>query len=231
MITFRDPSALFTANPPQVAILPLACQETHGEFSLDNFDQMILTGISQRVAGQMPYQTFLVPVWPYGTDTAGPGQQSVHITLRPETLWSVVHDIVQSLYEHEIKQIAVINSHGSCNEISALPFGNSVVKTAVRQLNYEIPGLTAIWVQPFKVARKRLTDLLGEGVTTGMVEKLIAGYLAPDLVGSNTTGEEPVNLRSEVDHPGKLAFEAVCLATSEYIQDTLTSLAGIRSRK
>jgi creatinine amidohydrolase/Fe(II)-dependent formamide hydrolase-like protein len=230
MITFRDPSDLFTANPPQVAILPLACQETRGEFILDDFGQMILTGISQRVAGQLPYQTFLVPVWPYGTDS-GPGQPSVKITLRPETLWSVVHDMVQSLYDHEIRQVAVINSHGSCNELSALPFGNSVVKTAVRQLNYEIPGLTVIWVQPFKVARKRLMDLLGEGITTELVEKLIAGYLAPDLAGSHTTGNEPVILRSEVDHPGKLAFEAACLATSEYIQNTLTSLAGIKSRK
>ena len=217
MITFEDSTDIFTADPPQVAILTLACLEDHGNQLPAACDEIIMAEISRRVAGQIPYTSFLTPVWPYGM---APEHKDLSgaISLRFETLWWVVRDMAQSLYDHGIRQIAVINNHGSCGLPSALPYGNSIVKTAVRQLNYEVAGITAIWVQPFRAARNGLENLFGGAVEIETVEKAILDYLAPDHMGTSSAGIAK----------GELALEAISLATSAYIQDAFQQLARVK---
>jgi creatinine amidohydrolase/Fe(II)-dependent formamide hydrolase-like protein len=209
MITYRDPSTRFKTDPPQAAILALAGFEAHGSSLPPDIEQLIIMEIARRAAEKLPFQTFLLPAWPYRTPPQGePGPGGV--TLRPETLWRVVQDIVQSLFDHGIRQVAVINNHGSCADPSALPWGNAIVKTAVRQLNYETPGLAAIWVQPFRVGRSRLRALFSDAVDTAAVEKSIAEAL-----------------RDPADAPslGMRALEEVSDATAEYILSCFRRLA------
>jgi creatinine amidohydrolase/Fe(II)-dependent formamide hydrolase-like protein len=231
MITIVDTSNRFNTEPPPVVILPLACHEVHSGLSVVSNDQILMEAISYRVAEIIRYNTFLIPVWPYGT-IPEQGSSTGGICLQSDTLQAVVRDIVQSLYDHHIKQVVIINNHGSCDDITALPFGNSVVKTTVRQINYEIPGLTTIWVQPFRAARNRLIKLFSEGVTTDSIETVIVEYLAAEycLSGSRITPFDLQQIPSRAANPsGKLAFEEVALATSEYIENTLILLDRIKS--
>jgi creatinine amidohydrolase/Fe(II)-dependent formamide hydrolase-like protein len=215
MITYRDPSSRFKTDPPQAAILALAGFEAHENGLPPDVDQLIVMEIARRAAEKLPFQTVLLPAWPYGTPPQGePGLGGV--TLRYETLWRVVQDIVQSLFEHGIRQVAVINNHGSCADPSALPWGNAIVKTAVRQLNYEISGLTAIWVQPFRAGRGRLRALFSDDVETATVEKSIAEALA---------------LPPGTPSLGMRALEEVSEATAEYILSALCQLAELKAKE
>jgi creatinine amidohydrolase/Fe(II)-dependent formamide hydrolase-like protein len=227
MITVRDPLTAFAYDPPQVAILPLACLEAHGPSLPVDIDRILIDEIARRVAQQLPYRAFLLPAWPYGSAPAQAGPPGAAVYLQAETLWSVVRDVARALFEHGIRQVAVLNNHGSCAEASALPSGNSIVKTAVRQLNYETPGLTAIWVQPFKVGRSRLEAIFHGAVQTETVEKAIAAYLMPASEQPHPAGREDGSMLSARE-PGRLALEAVSLSTTEYIQATLSSLARIK---
>jgi hypothetical protein len=215
MITFRDPSDRFKTDPPQAAILALAGFEAHAQSLPPDIDQLIVMEISRRAAEKMPFQTVLLPAWPYGTPhrvEQGPGG----VTLRPETLWRVVQDLVQSLFDHGIRQVAVINHHGSCADASALPWGNAIVKTAVRQLNYETPGLSAIWVQPFRVGRSRLQALFSDVVETATVEKSIA---------------EALLFPTDAPSLGMRALEEVSDATAEYILSAFRRIDELPSAK
>ena len=237
----------FKEKLPQTAILPLACMEPHGSHLPVGTDLFLITEIAQRVAEELSSPTFLLPTWPVGTSMQHFGEAGA-VSLRFETLWAVVRDISLSLYEHGIRSVAVINNHGSAITSTARPLGNSIVKTAVRQLNYETPGLTAIWVQPFAAAREALMDLFhsaGQDVHAGAVETSILMHLAPNLVGvlpsdhipeltadwmnfadfQRITPEGVWGKPSEASlEKGKLALGAAVKATAEYIEQSFRQL-------
>lgn len=217
MLTSQDTSDSFTSNPPQAAILPLACCEAHGQGLPPDIDQLIVAEISRRTAEHLPFRTVLLPVWPYGT-LPRQEEQPGTISLQAETLWMVVQDVVQSLFDQGIRQVAVINNHGSCEAVSALPCGNAIVKTVIRQLNYEIPGLSAIWVQPFQVGRSRLQALFPGGVRTEVVERSIADYLS-------SPADEPGQSACASTALGKRVLEDLAAATEEVLLSAFDRLA------
>lgn len=132
------------------------------------------------------------------------------------------------------------------------PVGNFIVKTAVRQLNYETPGLTAIWVQPFAAAREALAALFPSArqeIQAGAVETSILVHLAPDLVGPLPRDHVPSASPAYLDfaplqrlapdgvwgrpseasaEKGAQALEAAVAATVEYIERTFGQLAEIK---
>lgn len=241
MLTWQSTAWEFKEKKPQIAILPLACLEPHGSHLPIGTDQLIVSEIARRVALQLPLQTFLLPTWPLGTSIQH-AEQAGTISLRNETLWAVVRDIVLSLCDHNIRFVAVINNHGSTAAPNAYPVGNLIVKTAIRQLNYETPSLSAIWVQPFAVGRAALKALFSEvdqEVHAGAVETSILMHLAPTLVGSlpqdYTSMSSPAWITffnflmiapggvwgkpSEASsEKGRLVLDALVKATSEYIE-------------
>jgi hypothetical protein len=216
VITYLDPSSRFVADAPTLAIVPLACEVGELALPAHSQDPFLVEVISQQVAAAIHQPCSLVPVWPYG-DGSSPNPPSPAIHLRSETLLAVVSDIVQSLYAHGVTKVAVINGPGSCTEIGALPFGNMVVKTAVRQLNYENPGLTVIWVQPFRAARRNLTTLFGNELDDEVLKKMLVNGLAGNL--------PPARCESDFH----AAFDAICQATLEYIEKTFSQLDCIKT--
>lgn len=204
MLTFRDPSSLFRAEAPTLAILPLACQE----------ESFLVEAISQRVAKSIRQPCFLAPVWPYG---AGP---SAGIHLRSETLQAVVGDMVQSLFVHGFTKVAVINSLGSCTEIGALPYTNTVVKTAVRQLNYENPGMTVLWVQPLRAARQKLHGLFGDDLDNDRLKHLLVDFL--------TASWDSENRPEDSAKTAETVLDSICQATTAYIETTFSQLDRIK---
>lgn len=241
MLTWQSTAWEFKEKPPQIAILPLACLEPHGSLLPIGTDHLVVSEIARRIAADFPLQTFLLPTWPLGTSAQHVGQAGT-VSLRNETLWAVVRDIVLSLCDHNIRFVAVINNHGSTETPNAYPVGNLIVKTAVRQLNYETPKLSAIWLQPFAVGREALKALFSSAdqeVHTGVVETSILMHLAPTLVGSlppdytsmsspawmsffNDLSITPGGVWGETSEAsaekGRFALDAVVKGSSEYIE-------------
>lgn len=169
-------------NKPEIALLPLACFEPHSQQFPLGTDSFLMSAIGRGVAERLSQSTLLLPLWPYGTSGHLSGQAGV-IYLDFKTLWHVVRDMAVSLNERGIHKIVVLNNHGSAMTTTTVPIGNFVVKTAVRQLNYEVPGIKAIWVQPFSAGRDRLMTLFesaGSELHVGAVEISLLMHLLPD---------------------------------------------------
>lgn len=249
-LTERNTAWDFKENPPEIGLIPLACFEPHSESLPLGTDAFLMSAIAEGVAERLPEPTFLSPLWPYGTsgylaDTPGT------VSLDFKTLWHVVRDLVISLHERGIYKVAVLNNHGSAMTTTTKPIGNFVVKTAVRQLNYEVPGLSAIWVQPFAAARNRLSELFDsakEECHVGAVELSLLQHLFGDVAfdlpedfvpevdpsylyfdrlskfSPNGVWGRPSKASSE---QGRQALEIIIEDTSDYIQKTYRQLAAL----
>ena len=250
-LTSRHSACDFKESPPHAAILPLACLEPHGLHLPIGTDQFIVTEIARRAAGLLSFPTFLLPTWPLGLSMQHTGQAGT-VSLGFETLWAVVRDIVLALHEHDIQHVAIINNLGSPATSTARPIGNFIVKIAVRQLNYETPGLTAIWVQPFSAGRKELKELFSsadQDIHAGAIETSILMHLAPALVGPLPPDNAPEFHSAWMDNTysfpiapdevwgkpgessaekGKQALDAVVNATVEYIEHSFAQLDQIK---
>lgn len=226
ILTWQNTALEFKEQLPHIAILPFANLEPHGPHLPIGTDRIIVSEIARGVAAHLPASTFLLPTWSLGTSIQHAGQSGT-ISLGFETLWAVVNDIVLSLYEHSIRKVVVINNHGSPKTSTAWPSGNFIVKTAVRQLNYEHSGLNAIWVQPFAVGRQALKDLFplaDQDIHEGEVEISLLMHLAPTLV-SLSPGQVDKAITAE---KGKSAFDAVVHATVEYIEYSFNQISQMK---
>ncbi|MFN2134459.1 MAG: creatininase family protein [Candidatus Promineifilaceae bacterium] len=252
MLTWRNTSWDFKNKRPEIAILPLAAFEPHGPHLPVGSDLIIMDAIAQAVAERLSGSVFLMPTWPLGTSGHFAGEAGA-IYLGFESLWAVVDDLVHSLHGHGIRQVVVLNNHGAARTTTTVPLGNFIVKTAVRQLNYELPGITAIWVQPFSAARTVLAalfDSAGEDIQAGAIETSILLHLLPELVGERGPDHEPGygsallnftafrNLAPDgvwgrpseaTAERGAQALTAAVEATAGYIEKTLAQLAQMKN--
>jgi creatinine amidohydrolase len=239
------------AARPHTAILPFAVVERHGSHLPVGTDWIIVDAIARHVAESMGEGCYLLPTMPYGTSAGHVGSAGT-LSLAPLTMIHVVRDLVEGLMAQGIRRVAVINTHGGAGESTVRPLGNYIVKTAVRQLNYDHADLKAIWVQPFTVAKQRLLELwpsAGEDIHAGVVETSLLLHLRAD--GVKGTGEDFVpDLSKEYldylpfaeispigvwGHPslasaemGEIALAAAVDATVAYIGDSFTHLDVMR---
>lgn len=251
MLTWHNTSWEFKEQQPEMALLPLAAVEPHGSHLPVGSDLIIMDAIARAVAGRLSTRTFLMPTWPLGTSGHFAGEAGA-VYLSFETLWAVVDDLVHSLHQHGIYQVVVLNNHGSAMTTTTVPLGNFIVKTAVRQLNYELPGITAIWVQPFAAARAALAEIFPsaqEEVQAGAVETSILMHLAPELVGDPGPDHVPavgsafLNFTAfrtlapdaiwgrpgeAVAARGEQVLAATVAATAGYIEKTFARLAELK---
>ncbi len=253
MLTWHNTAWDYKKDPPRVAVLPLACTEPHGAHLPVGTDRIIVSEIARRAAEGLDTPTVLLPTWTLGTSGHHAGEAGA-IYLKFETLWAVVRDVVTALHEHGVHQVAVINNHGSAMTGTSRPIGNCIVKTAVRQLNYEIPGVTAIWVQPFAAARNALAQVLPSAnreLHAGAIETSLLMHLAPDLVGALPPDHVPSLSPNHLDfapfaklvprgvwgkpseaspEAGARILEAVVQATIHYIKTTFAQLEQAKQK-
>ncbi len=97
-------------------ILPIGSTEQHAQLSLC-VDMILAEKISIEAAEPLGIPVF--PVMPYGIApyfSAYPGT----ISLRVETLISVIKDVILSLRKSGFRQILIVNGHGGNNPVSTL---------------------------------------------------------------------------------------------------------------
>jgi creatinine amidohydrolase len=205
------------------------------------------------VAEKLKGTIYLLPTMPLGTSGLHRGTAGT-IALEWSTLMQVIYDLVEALVAQGIGKVVVINGLGGANETTVRPRENYIVKTAVRQLNYDLPELDAIWVQPFTVAAQDLREILAsadQDVHAGELATSLMLHLAPDAVKGTGADFLPDAGKEYLDYvafetlcpdgvwgkpsvaspdKGQRALEAAVQRTVAYIEDSFAHLATMKRR-
>jgi creatinine amidohydrolase len=238
---------------PEMALLPIGATERYGDHLPIGTTTFILDLLARRVAERLKGTVYLLPAMPLGTSGLHRGRGGT-IALEWPTLMHVVKDLVESLLAQGIRKVAVINALGGANESTVLPRENYIVKTAVRQLNYDHPDLDAIWVQPFTVAGQELKGILQSAeldVHAGELATSLMLHLAPETVKGVAADFLPNAGKDYLDYvafgtlcpggvwgrprlataqKGERALEAAVQRTVAYIEETFAHLATMKRR-
>jgi creatinine amidohydrolase len=236
---------------PRIGLLPVAAVEPHGPHLPVGTDLLIVESIARQVARLLGPDAYLLPTIPFGNSTHLRGVAGT-ADLSPDALRRVIQDVAVALHETGIHQVAVIGGPGLASGTTVIPFGNFIVKAAVRQLNHEYPGLDAIWVQPLAAAARGLASVfesIADDVHAGEVETSLVMALAPESVGEPPVDQVPPVGRDFVDmvpfsrlapggvwgrpglasrDKGDAALAAAARATAAYISESFDVLGRIK---
>jgi len=101
-------------RPFEVAVLPMGATEPHNlhlPYGTDTFEAETIAGLSCQAAFERGARVVMLPAIPYGTET---NQAAFHLSmnLNPSTLGQVITDLVDSLVNHGVRKMVILNSHG-----------------------------------------------------------------------------------------------------------------------
>lgn len=198
------------AHPPDLAILSVGAVEQFGPYLPIGTQNIILEAIARRVGERLAGNVYLLPTWPLGESIQHRGFAGT-VALSWRVLMAVVTDLVGSLYACGLRRVVVLTGLGGAACSTVVPRENAIVKTAVRQLNYDHPQLDAIWAQPLTVARPPLSALCStaaDDVHAGEIVTSLMLYLHPDLV--REAREDHIPPRRATQYVDALPFRALC---------------------
>ncbi|MEW9670650.1 creatininase family protein [Ammoniphilus sp. 3BR4] len=157
----------------KLAIIPVGAHEQHGPHMNESCDAVLATEISNRLAERLYPHVLVTPTVNMGV--------SIHhinfpgtITLKPETLISILRDMVWSLKKHGIEKFLFLNSHGG---------NQSTLSVACTTLTHELE-VGIFYAKSTASAKNALKEhvtstLFGHSCEREVSEAL---YLAPQLV-------------------------------------------------
>ncbi|HHY46300.1 MAG TPA: creatininase family protein [Firmicutes bacterium] len=243
MFNERNTSKEIQEGRPDIAIFSIGAIEQHTAVLPVGTDFFIISEIAARVGKQL--DAYVIPTIPLGTSYEHRGFMGT-VSIRPDTLYRMVKEMVVSCYEQGISKVAVLLGHG----------GLWSVKPAIRDVNYEHPEGIAIWVCPFdRAMRGPLRDVLetvdkevhsGEFEVSCMMaidESLVKMEHAVDHVPS--VGREFLDyLPMKTISPGgvwgvpslaskekgRRCLELLSIDTAEYIRDTFEQILSLKQR-
>ncbi len=99
----------FKESKFRVAVLPLGSTESHGDHLPYGTDTIEASVIAEDLSGRFP-NLLVLPTLPYGMSEHY-SSFPIALSLRSSTLVSVISDLLNSLYKHDIKRILIINGH------------------------------------------------------------------------------------------------------------------------
>ena len=105
----------------EVAVLPLGATEPHNlhlPYGMDTLEGEIIGSELCRAAWERGSKVILLPTVPYGTQT-NQMKFPLAMNVNPSTLAAVIADLVDSLVQHGIRKILLLNSHGG-NDLKAV---------------------------------------------------------------------------------------------------------------
>lgn len=156
----------------QLAILPWGATEAHNyhlPYGTDNFETDALVQEAARLAWEAGAKVVVLPTIPIGVNT---GQADVEMTLNlnPGTQQAILEDLVESLDQHGVPKLLVVNGHG----------GNDF-KQMLREVGQHVPDMllaTCNWFQ--SVDKEILFE--NEGDHADEMETSLMLYAWPGLV-------------------------------------------------
>ena len=163
----------------EVAVLPLGATEPHNlhlPYGTDTYEGDIVGEAICSAAHERGAKVVLLPTVPYGTET---NQMAFPLAMNvnPSTLFAVVTDLVDSLVQHGIRKIVLLNSHG----------GNDL-KPLLRELCGKSPAYLFLcnWYRVLAdVEHEIFTD---PGDHAGEMETSVILTYRPDLVARRADG-------------------------------------------
>jgi creatinine amidohydrolase len=101
-------------NDYEVAVIPFGATEPHNlhlPYATDTLESEVIGDAVCQRAHELGGKVILLPTIPYGTET---NQQrcKLSMNLNPSTVNQIITDLVESLVNHGIKKIVILNSHG-----------------------------------------------------------------------------------------------------------------------
>lgn len=157
----------------ELAIIPVGAHEQHGPHMAESCDSVLAEAMSKKLAEQLYPRAIVAPTISMGISPHHmnfPGT----ITLRPETLISILRDMVSSLRQHGIKKFLFLNGHGG--NLSTL---NVAATTLSQELDVQC-YYTKTTASAKTALKKHVTSkLFGHSCEREVSEAL---YLAPHIV-------------------------------------------------
>ncbi len=254
LLNYQNTSFEVKDANPGFALIPIGSTERAGDHLPIGTSTYILDVLANRVAEGLSGNVYLLPTLPLGCSGLHKGQPGT-IALDWTTMVGVVSDLSESLSAQGIKKITFLVGLGGANESTVRPRENYIVKTAVRQLNYDHHDLDAIWVQPFTVAGgelKRILDSSEQDVHAGELATSLMKYLHPESIKKEGVDYVPDEGKEYLDfvafeklcpggvwglpslataEKGRMALEAAVDCTIKYIEESFSSLERIKKRK
>ena len=156
----------------QLAILPWGAIEAHNyhlPYGTDNYETDALVEESARLAWEAGAKVVVLPTIPIGVNT-GQADVAMTLNLNPSTQHAILEDLVESLVNHGVYKLLVVNGHG----------GNDF-RQMIREVGQQFPDMflaTCNWFQ--SVDKKALFD--HEGDHADEMETSLMLHTCPELV-------------------------------------------------
>lgn len=159
-------------NHYDLAVLPWGATEAHNlhlPFGTDNYEVERITSECAKLAWDNGARLIVLPLVPFGVNT---GQRDIRLTINiyPGTQMEILADIAESLDNHGIKKLLIMNGHG----------GNDF-RQMIRETSPKFPEMlicTCNWYQ----ALDKSAFFENEGDHADEMETSLMMHLAPELV-------------------------------------------------
>jgi creatinine amidohydrolase len=156
----------------QLAVLPWGATEAHNyhlPYGTDNYETDALVHEAARLAWEEGARVVVLPTIPVGVNT---GQQDIKLTLNlnPSTQHAILEDLAESLDNHGIERLLLVNGHG----------GNDF-KQMIREVGRNFPSMwlaTCNWFQ--SVDKETLFE--NQGDHADEMETSLMMHVASELV-------------------------------------------------
>jgi len=186
----------------QLALLPVGSLEQHGPHLALDTDLAVAEALAGRLEHELAEAAVLCPAVPYGLSEHHLGFAGT-LTLRPDTLGSLVLDVVESLAHWSVRRVLVVNGHGG--NIDALRL---VSRRARRDLGSLVAALMWAQLAADEISARVTSPSYGHACE---VETSVAMVLAPERVFRDRISG-PAGRRSAdpmTDPPGACVDQAV----------------------
>jgi creatinine amidohydrolase len=163
----------------EVAVLPLGATEPHNlhlPYGTDTYEAEAIGDRICEAAFNRGAKVILLPTIPYGTET-NQRECPLSMNVNPSTLGRMIEDLVDSLVQHGIRKIVLLNSHG----------GNDL-KPLLRELFGKTSAYLFLcnWYQALKDVEGEIFDDAGDHA--GEMETALGLAFFPELVAKNPDG-------------------------------------------
>ena len=101
-------------NPYEVAVLPMGATEPHNlhlPYGTDTYEADAIGSRVCEAAYQRGAKVVMLPPIPYGTET-NQSEFPLSMNVNPSTLGQIIADLVDSLANHGVHKLLILNSHG-----------------------------------------------------------------------------------------------------------------------
>ena len=177
----------------RVALIPVGSTEQHGPNLAMQADTAQAESFAAHLAARFYPRALLAPSLHVGLSDHHmnfPGS----LSLRPETFYAFIHDVIESLSRHGLKKFLLINGHGG----NAATLGMSLVRLK-RELDVEVAHLDFYSLAPEVAKDYVVSDVWGHACE---IEVSMSMYLAPHIVKTEHLAKGEVKGYPYVLNPG-----------------------------